>query len=167
LACASCSTCATGSGANNQRPGLVKVLEAAQCGDVNAVLVWKLDRFGRSAFDLLGNSRWRRRGQHPFILEALRYALSDRLIVIDDEDDLPVFERRHGNTPLRGGGGHRQGDRRLEARRSSPSASSISKNAARTTSLLSAFTVGCSATSISKISMCSRLPSQSCRSASA
>jgi DNA invertase Pin-like site-specific DNA recombinase len=47
----------TGSGANNQRPGLVKVLEAAQRGDVNAVLVWKLDRFGRSAFDLLGNIR--------------------------------------------------------------------------------------------------------------
>jgi DNA invertase Pin-like site-specific DNA recombinase len=47
----------TGSRANNQRPGLVKVLEAAQRGDVNAVLVWKLDRFGRSAFDLLGNIR--------------------------------------------------------------------------------------------------------------
>ncbi len=47
----------TGSGANNQRPGLVKILEAAQRGDVNAVLVCKLDRFGRSAFDLLGNIR--------------------------------------------------------------------------------------------------------------
>jgi len=47
----------TGSGANNQRPGLVKVLQAAQRGDVDTVLVWKLDRFGRSAFDLLGNIR--------------------------------------------------------------------------------------------------------------
>lgn len=47
----------TGSGANNHRPGLVRVLQAAQRGDIEAVLVWKLDRFGRSAFDLLGNIR--------------------------------------------------------------------------------------------------------------
>ena len=47
----------TGSGANNHRPGLVRVLQAAQRGTVEAVLVWKLDRFGRSAFDLLGNIR--------------------------------------------------------------------------------------------------------------
>jgi DNA invertase Pin-like site-specific DNA recombinase len=42
---------------NNDRPGLVRVLEAAQAGKIDAVLVWKLDRFGRSAFDLLGNIR--------------------------------------------------------------------------------------------------------------
>jgi len=47
----------TGSGANNHRPGLVRVLQAAQRGDIDTVLVWKLDRFGRSAFDLLGNIR--------------------------------------------------------------------------------------------------------------
>lgn len=47
----------TGKGANNDRPGLVRVLEAAQRGAVDVVLVWKLDRFGRSAFDLLGNIR--------------------------------------------------------------------------------------------------------------
>src|SRR5262249_52621141 len=47
----------TGKGANNDRPGLVRVLEAAQHGAVDVVLVWKLDRFGRSAFDLLGNIR--------------------------------------------------------------------------------------------------------------
>jgi DNA invertase Pin-like site-specific DNA recombinase len=47
----------TGSGANNDRPGLVRVLEAARRGEVEAVLVWKLDRFGRSAFDLLANIR--------------------------------------------------------------------------------------------------------------
>ena len=47
----------TGSGANNHRPGLVKVLQAAQQGEIDTVLVWKLDRFGRSAFDLLGNIR--------------------------------------------------------------------------------------------------------------
>lgn len=44
----------TGKGANNDRPGLVRVLEAAQRGSVDVVLVWKLDRFGRSAFDLAG-----------------------------------------------------------------------------------------------------------------
>jgi len=47
----------TGSGANNDRPGLVEVLEAARRGRVSAVLVWKLDRFGRSALDLLANLR--------------------------------------------------------------------------------------------------------------
>jgi DNA invertase Pin-like site-specific DNA recombinase len=47
----------TGKGSNNDRPGLLRVLQAAQRGDVDVVLVWKLDRFGRSAFDLLGNIR--------------------------------------------------------------------------------------------------------------
>lgn len=47
----------TGRGTNNDRPGLVRVLQAAQAGDIDQVLVWKLDRFGRSAFDLLGNIR--------------------------------------------------------------------------------------------------------------
>jgi len=46
-----------GSGANNNRPGLVRVLQAARHGTVTTVVVWKLDRFGRSAFDLLGNLR--------------------------------------------------------------------------------------------------------------
>ena len=47
----------TGSGANNNRPGLARVLEAARRGQVDAVMVWKLDRFGRSALDLLTNLR--------------------------------------------------------------------------------------------------------------
>ena len=46
-----------GSGANNHRPGLARVMEAARRGRVDAVLVWKLDRFGRSALDLLTNLR--------------------------------------------------------------------------------------------------------------
>lgn len=45
----------TGSGATNDRPGLQRVLEAAKRGKVRAVLVWKLDRFGRSALDVLSN----------------------------------------------------------------------------------------------------------------
>jgi len=47
----------TGSGARNDRPGLARVMEAARKGKVEAVLVWKLDRFGRSALDLLANMR--------------------------------------------------------------------------------------------------------------
>lgn len=47
----------TGSGANNDRPGLGRVLEAARRGHIAAVVVWKLDRFGRSALDLLANIR--------------------------------------------------------------------------------------------------------------
>lgn len=46
-----------GSGAKNNRPGLQRVLAAARRGEVKAILVWKLDRFGRSALDLLGNIR--------------------------------------------------------------------------------------------------------------
>jgi putative DNA-invertase from lambdoid prophage Rac len=47
----------TGSGARNDRPGLAKVMEAARKHRIDAVLVFKLDRFGRSAFDLLANIR--------------------------------------------------------------------------------------------------------------
>lgn len=45
----------TGSGASNDRPGLQRVMEAARRGKVRAVFVWKLDRWGRSALDLLKN----------------------------------------------------------------------------------------------------------------
>jgi putative DNA-invertase from lambdoid prophage Rac len=45
----------TGSGALNNRPGLRRVMDAAREGKVGAVLVWKLDRFGRSSLDVLSN----------------------------------------------------------------------------------------------------------------
>lgn len=45
----------TGSGARNDRPGLQRVLAMAARGQVGAVLVWKLDRFGRSALDVQTN----------------------------------------------------------------------------------------------------------------
>jgi len=47
----------TGSGADNDRPGLDRVLELAAARKVQAVAVWKLDRFGRSVLDLLANVR--------------------------------------------------------------------------------------------------------------
>lgn len=47
----------TGSGARNDRPGLSRLLESAERGQLDVVLVWKLDRFGRSALDLLANLR--------------------------------------------------------------------------------------------------------------
>ena len=47
----------TGSGANNSRPGLDQVMNAARRGKVDVILVWKLDRFGRSALDLLSHLR--------------------------------------------------------------------------------------------------------------
>lgn len=47
----------SGSGARNDRPGLQRVLDAAHRGRISAVLVWKLDRFGRSTTDLLNNIR--------------------------------------------------------------------------------------------------------------
>ena len=45
----------TGSVARNDWPGLQRVLEAARRGRIDAVFVWKLDRFGRSALDVLAN----------------------------------------------------------------------------------------------------------------
>jgi putative DNA-invertase from lambdoid prophage Rac len=46
-----------GSGARNDRPGLQNVLAAARRGKLDVVLVWAIDRFGRSTLDLLGNIR--------------------------------------------------------------------------------------------------------------
>lgn len=46
-----------GSGARNDRPGLQRLMAAARAGKIDAVVVWKLDRFGRSALDLLANIR--------------------------------------------------------------------------------------------------------------
>ena len=46
-----------GSGARNDRPGLQRLMEAVRRGKVDAVVTWKLDRFGRSALDLLANIR--------------------------------------------------------------------------------------------------------------
>ena len=47
----------TGSGARNDRAGLQRLMDAARHGKLDAVLVWKLDRFGRSALDVLANLR--------------------------------------------------------------------------------------------------------------
>ena len=44
-----------GSGARNSRPGLQQVMEAARRHQIEALLVWKLDRWGRSSLDLLSN----------------------------------------------------------------------------------------------------------------
>ena len=46
-----------GSGARNDRPGLQKIMTAASKSQIDVVCVWKLDRWGRSALDLLGNIR--------------------------------------------------------------------------------------------------------------
>ena len=43
----------TGSGARGDRPGLARVLELARAGAIRYVLVWKLDRLGRSTLDVL------------------------------------------------------------------------------------------------------------------
>jgi DNA invertase Pin-like site-specific DNA recombinase len=46
----------TGSGARNDRPGLRRVLEAARKREIDALIVWKLDRLGRSTLDLHTNA---------------------------------------------------------------------------------------------------------------
>lgn len=45
----------TGSGARNDRPGLQQILDLARRGKIAFVLVWKLDRFGRSVVDVVSN----------------------------------------------------------------------------------------------------------------
>jgi len=57
----------TGSGARNDRPGLARVLELVRHHQVDAVLVWKLDRFGRSTLDVLANVRELERAGVTFI----------------------------------------------------------------------------------------------------
>src|SRR4030095_2004182 len=51
------------SGAKASRPGLNRLMEAAQTRKFDCLLVWKLDRFGRSLVDCLNNieelGRWR------------------------------------------------------------------------------------------------------------
>lgn len=45
----------TASGVYPRRPELARLLEDARAGKFETVLVWKLDRFGRSLMDLLSN----------------------------------------------------------------------------------------------------------------
>lgn len=47
----------TGSGARNDRPGLAQVMQLARQHRVAYVLVWKLDRFGRSVLDVVTNAK--------------------------------------------------------------------------------------------------------------
>ncbi len=66
----------TGSGARNDRPGLQRIMEAARKGQIDVVVVWKLDRFGRSALDLLANIETLTRGGVAF--EAISQGLCAR-----------------------------------------------------------------------------------------
>jgi DNA invertase Pin-like site-specific DNA recombinase len=45
----------TGSGAARDRPGLGQIMAAAHRAEIEAVIIWKLDRLGRSTVDLLRN----------------------------------------------------------------------------------------------------------------
>src|SRR5262245_34982596 len=46
-----------GSGARSDRPGLQRILKAARKSVFDTLLVWKLDRLGRSVLDVLANVR--------------------------------------------------------------------------------------------------------------
>jgi DNA invertase Pin-like site-specific DNA recombinase len=47
----------TGSGARNDRPGLARLMDLVHQHRIAWVLIWKLDRFGRSVIDVLTNVR--------------------------------------------------------------------------------------------------------------
>lgn len=70
----------TGSGARNDRPGLARVMKAARGGAVRHVLVWKLDRFGRSQLDMLGNIDQLRAAGVTF------HAVSQGMVIRPDAD---------------------------------------------------------------------------------
>ena len=48
------------SGARSSRPGLNRLMEDARTRKLDCVLVWKLDRFGRSLVDCLNNIQTRK-----------------------------------------------------------------------------------------------------------
>lgn len=60
----------TASGRGSVRPGLDRVLDAAQLGAIDVVLVQRLDRWGRSTLDLLANLRRLRSAGVAFIAVA-------------------------------------------------------------------------------------------------
>lgn len=68
----------TGSGRRNDRPGLQEIMAAVRRHELQAVLVWKLDRFGRSVVDLLGNLDELRRSGVRFIATSQGIEQGDR-----------------------------------------------------------------------------------------
>jgi putative DNA-invertase from lambdoid prophage Rac len=60
----------TASAKSSVRPGLARVLEAAQRGAIDVVLVQRLDRWGRSTLDLLANLRRLRSAGVAFVAVA-------------------------------------------------------------------------------------------------
>lgn len=56
-----------GSGAKANREGLAKLMDLAKQGEIQAVLVYKLDRFARSTIDLLNNVKLLRQYNVRFI----------------------------------------------------------------------------------------------------
>lgn len=57
----------TASGRGSVRPGLARILEAAQRGAIDVLLVQRLDRWGRSTLDLLANLRRLRQAGVGFV----------------------------------------------------------------------------------------------------
>ncbi|HLB14218.1 MAG TPA: recombinase family protein [Burkholderiales bacterium] len=60
----------TASGRGSVRPGLDRILGAAQRGEIDVVIVQRLDRFGRSTLDLLANLRRLRSAGVGFVATA-------------------------------------------------------------------------------------------------
>jgi len=57
----------TGSGALNNRPGLLRLMELVRQRKIKAIVVWALDRFGRNSIDILTNIEEVRRYGCTFI----------------------------------------------------------------------------------------------------
>jgi DNA invertase Pin-like site-specific DNA recombinase len=69
------------SGRNFDRPGLTRLFEAVEAGEINAVAVGYLSRFGRNTHELLENVQ-RLRG-----LKATLYIGKERLVIRPDDED--------------------------------------------------------------------------------
>ena len=68
----------TGSGMLNDHPGLLQMLEAARKRQADVLIVRKLDRFGRSALDILANVHTLRNHGVQLLCSSQGLLISDR-----------------------------------------------------------------------------------------
>ncbi len=79
----------TGSGRDSVQPGLGRVLEAAQRGAIDVVIVQRLDRWGRSTLDLLANLRRLRSAGVAFVAIAQGLEVHPQHDAVSDPSCIP------------------------------------------------------------------------------
>lgn len=72
------------SGARNDRPGFQRLMKLARAGRVDYVLVWKLDRLGRSCVDVLTNIKALKQAGVTFVATSQGLEVGPRGEVVGD-----------------------------------------------------------------------------------